>query len=63
MTYDFEGVEQQFIEQFIQSKPLILAEHIRFEYSRETYNIDVFDKMNLKVQQVSHTSMKYLTNE
>ena len=63
VTYDFEGVEQQFIEQFIQSKPLILAEHIRFEYSRETYNIDVFDKVYLKVQQVSRTSMKYVTNE
>ena len=52
VTYDFEGVEQQFMEQLIQNKPLIRAEHLRFEYARETYNIDVFDKVNLKVQQV-----------
>ena len=53
VTYDFEGVEQQFVEQFIQSKPLILAEHLRFEYTREAYNLDVFEQVRHKVQQVS----------
>ena len=52
VTYDFEGVEQQFMEQFIQSKPLILAEHLRFEYTREAYNLDVFEQVRHKVQQV-----------
>ena len=52
VTYDFEGVEQRFMEQFIQSKPLILAEHLRFEYTREAYNLDVFEQVRHKVQQV-----------
>ena len=52
VTYDFEGVEQQFMEQFIQNKPLILAEHLRFEYTREAYNLDVFEQVRHKVQQV-----------
>ena len=58
LTYDFEGVERQFVEQFIQSKPLIVAEHLRFEYVRETYNMDVFEIVHLKVQQVSLTIHK-----
>ena len=53
LTYDFEGVEQQFIEQFIQSKPLIVAEHLRFEYAREAYITDMAENVRLKVQQVS----------
>ena len=56
LTYDFEGVEQQFVEQFIQSKPLIQAEHLRFEYAREAYNKNVFEIVRLKVQQVSLTT-------
>ena len=52
VTYDFEGVEHQFMEQFIQSKPFILAEHLRFEYTREAYNLDVFEQVRHKVQQV-----------
>ena len=55
VTYDFEGVEQQFIEQFIQSKPLIIAEHLKFEYAREAYNQNVFRMVRVKVPQVSST--------
>ncbi|KAI6656630.1 E3 ubiquitin-protein ligase [Oopsacas minuta] len=51
VTYDFEGVEQQLMEQFIQNKPLILAEHLRFEYTREAYNLGVFEQVRHKVQQ------------
>ncbi|KAI6655769.1 E3 ubiquitin-protein ligase [Oopsacas minuta] len=51
VTYDFEGVEQQLMEQFIQNKPLILAEHLRFEYIREAYNLGVFEQVRHKVQQ------------
>ncbi|KAI6647050.1 E3 ubiquitin-protein ligase [Oopsacas minuta] len=51
VTYDFEGVEQQLMEQFIQNKPLILAEHSRFEYIREAYNLEVFEQVRHKVQQ------------
>ena len=58
VTYDFEGVEQQFIEQFIQSKPLILAEHLRFEYAREAYSQNVFKMVRLKVKQVSSISIQ-----
>ncbi|KAI6647030.1 E3 ubiquitin-protein ligase [Oopsacas minuta] len=51
VTYDFEGVEQQLMEQFIQNKPLIQAEHLRFEYIREAYNLGVFEQVRHKVQQ------------
>ena len=53
IRYDFEGVEKQLMEQLIQSKPLIAAEHLRFEYSREAYNLGVFEQVRHKVQQVS----------
>ena len=54
VTYDFEGVEKQFMDQFIQSKPLIVAEHIRFEYTREARS-DMFEQVRHRVKQVRHT--------
>ena len=57
VSYDFEGVEKQLTEQFIQSRPLILAEHLRFEYTREAYNLGVFEQVRHKVQQVSYDAV------
>ena len=53
VSYDFEGVEKQLMEQLFQNRPLILAEHLRFEYTREAYNLGVFEQVRHKVQQVS----------
>eukprot|EP00800_Vazella_pourtalesii_P008402 TRINITY_DN2208_c0_g2_i2.p1 TRINITY_DN2208_c0_g2~~TRINITY_DN2208_c0_g2_i2.p1 ORF type:complete len:499 (+),score=128.74 TRINITY_DN2208_c0_g2_i2:191-1687(+) len=50
VTYDFEGVEKQFTDRFIQSKPLIVAEHIRFEYTREAPS-DMFEQVRHRVKQ------------
>ena len=58
VTYDFEGVEKQFTDRFIQSKPLIVAEHIRFEYTREAPS-DMFEQVRHRVKQVSHVSTHY----
>ena len=60
LTYDFEGVERQLMEQLFQDKPLILAEHMRFEYIREAYNLAVFDKVRFKVQQVRYGAILLL---
>ena len=57
VTYDFEGVEKQLMDQFIQSKPFIAAEHIRFEYTREAHS-DVFEQVRHRVKQVG---VAYLT--
>ena len=52
VTYDFEGVEQQFMEQFIQNKPLILVEYIRFEYTREVHKVSMLEQVRHKIEQV-----------
>ncbi|KAI6652351.1 E3 ubiquitin-protein ligase [Oopsacas minuta] len=57
VKYDFEGVEKQFMDQFIQSKPLIMAEHLRFEYTREAYCLDVFEQVRHKVKQTEVKEM------
>ena len=52
MSYDFEEIEQQFMQEFVQNRPLILAEHLRFEYIREAHNLDIFEQIRQIVQQV-----------
>lgn len=55
VTYDFEAVERELMDQFIQSKPLIVTDHLRFEYNREARS-DVFEQVRDRVKQVSHVS-------
>ena len=54
-SYDFEAVERELMDQFIQSKPLIVTDHLRFEYNREARS-DVFEQVRDRVKQVSHVS-------
>ena len=53
LFYDFEGIEKELITELVQSKPLIVAENLRFERSRETYILGIFEKVRNKVKQVS----------
>ena len=59
VTYDFEGFEKQFIEQFIQQKPLIIAEHLHFEFKRDACKSSVFEKLRFKVKQASLAELIY----